>query len=127
MSPTASTAMLGNQRLMELGLYVDACTALPIVFPVTGTWYQRTAAWLELLPATVWLSHSDSTLPTFEYWFCIISRIGNVSRSVPLFSGTVPGGPDQVDPVSESVGPVKVELAGVAQSTWKRHTWSRSV
>ena len=74
MLPARSTAALGMKRFLESGLYVDAWRALPIVPPVTGTWYQRTVAWLELLPATVWLSHSDSTPPMFVYWFCIIAR-----------------------------------------------------
>ena len=52
MLPARSTAALGMKRFLESGLYVDAWRALPIVPPVTGTWYQRTAAWLELAPAT---------------------------------------------------------------------------
>jgi hypothetical protein len=74
MLPMRSTATLGMKRFLESGLYVDAWSALPIVPPVTGTWYQRTAAWLELEPATVWTFHSDSTPPMFVYWFCIIAR-----------------------------------------------------
>ena len=127
MSPRRSTARLGMNRFNESGLKVAACRALPMLPPVTGTWYQRTAAWLVLLPSTVWLSHSDSTPPTFVYWFCIMSRIGRVSRGWPSFSGTVDGGDPQVVAVVESVGPVKVEFAVLAQSTWNFQTRTRSV
>src|SRR6266545_36892 len=99
MLPSRSTAALGMKRFFESGLYVDACRALPIVPPVTGTWYQRTTAWLELLPATVWLSHSDS-------------------RVLPSSSGTSDGPTAQLAPVAASVGPVKVEFAVLFQSTW---------
>jgi hypothetical protein len=63
----------------------------------------------------------------FEYWFCIISRIANVSRALPLLDGTVCGGAAHVEPVIESVGPVKVELAVFDQSTWNFHTRTRLV
>lgn len=53
MLPTRSTAALGMKRCLESGLYVDAWSALPIAPPVTGTWYQRTAACDALEPATV--------------------------------------------------------------------------
>ena len=85
--------------------------------PVTGTWYQRTAACDELAPATVWLFHSDSTPPMFVYWFCIIARKVSVSRVFPTSSGTSPGPTAQVAPVDASVGPVNVELAVLFQST----------
>jgi len=63
----------------------------------------------------------------FEYWFCIISRMASVSRALPLFDGTVSGGAAQVLPVGESVGPVNVEFAVLAQSTWNAQTRTRSV
>ena len=66
--------MLDIQRFFESGLNVEAWSALPTAPPVTGTWYQRTAAWLALPPATAWLSQSDSTPPMFEYWFWAMSR-----------------------------------------------------
>src|SRR4051794_27469007 len=58
----------------------------------------------------------------FVYWFCIISRIASVSRSLPFFDGTVSGGAAHVVAVVESVGPVKVEWAVFAQSTWNCQT-----
>src|SRR5512140_2588930 len=116
MSPRRSTARLAIQRLLESGLNVDAWRASPMVPPVTGTWYHRTAAWLDELPATVWVAHSDSTPPMFEYWSCIISRIARESRSFPPSSATVDGGEDHDVVVAESVGPVNVELAGVVKS-----------
>src|SRR5205823_9379881 len=97
-----------------------------MVPPVTGTWYQRTAAWVASTPATVLESHSDSTPPRFEYWFWTIERSPNVSRSLPSFAGTVPGPEDQVVAVIESVGPVKVEFAGAVQSAWNFQTRTRS-
>src|SRR5437588_190580 len=114
-------------RFAELGFHVAACSALPTVPPVTGTWYQRTAAWLEELPCTVWLSHNDSTPPRFVYWFCAISLIASVSRLLPFLDGTLSGGEAHVLPVIESDGPVNVELAVFAQSTWNFHTLTRSV
>jgi hypothetical protein len=66
--------MLDIQRFFGSGLYVAACVAAPTVPPVTGTWYQRTAACEELVPATVWLFHSDSAPPMLLYWFWAISR-----------------------------------------------------
>src|SRR5947199_142615 len=79
-------------RFVDVGFHVAACSALPTVPAVTGTWYQRTAAWVEELPCTVWLSHRDSMPPMFVYWFCAISRMASVSRLLPFFEGTVPGG-----------------------------------
>src|SRR5512138_3700192 len=96
MSPMRSTARLAIQRLLVSGLKVDAWSAAPIVPPVTGTWYHRTAAWLEELPATVWVAHSDSTPPMLEYWSCIIRRIARESRLFPPSSATVDGGEAQV-------------------------------
>src|SRR5688500_17184494 len=127
MLPARSRGMLGMNRWFPSGLYVDAWSAAPIVPPVTGTWYQRTAAWVALEPATVCVFQSDSTPPMFEYWFCIMRRIGRVSRSLPPRTGTALGPAAQALPVDESVGPVKVELAGVAQSTWNFQTRTRVV
>ena len=75
-------------RLPEPGFHVAACSAPPTVPPVTGTWYQRTAAWLEELPWTVWLSHNDSTPPMFVYWFCAIRRGASVSMRLPFLDAT---------------------------------------
>src|SRR6478672_6416419 len=105
------------KRLSAPGFQVDACSAAPTVPPVTGTWYQRTADWLAELPCTVCESHSDSTPLMLVYWFCIISRIGRGSRSLPPCDGTASGGLAHVLPVIESVGPVKVEFAVLFQST----------
>src|SRR6266480_7815218 len=111
MSPRSSTATLGMNRFATAsGFHVAACSALPTVPPVTGTWYQRTAAWEGELPWTVWVSHSDSTPPMFVYWFCIISRMRSVSRLFPLLDGTVVGARAHAVAVVESVGPRKVEL-----------------
>src|SRR5919198_3992413 len=126
-SPRRSTAALGMNRFAEFGFHVAACRAFPTVPPVTGTWYQRTAAWVEELPWTVWLSHKDSTPPMFEYWFCTIKWMPSASRVLPFLDGTSPGGEAHVETVIESVGPVNVELAVLAQSTWNFHTRTRFV
>src|SRR5215217_8334872 len=122
-----STAKLGMKRFAASGLKLAACTALPTVPPVTGTWYQRTAAWLAELPWTVWEFQSDSTPPRFVYWFCTISRMPSASRSLPFLDGTALGGLAHVVAVVESVGPLNVELAVFAQSTWKLQTRTRFV
>src|SRR3954449_10190635 len=127
MSAARSTATLGMKRLDGSGFQVAAWSADPTVPPVTGTWYQRTADWAAELPWTVWVFQSDSTPPTFEYWFCAIRRIARVSRLLPLLDGTVFGGPAQTLPVKESVGPVNVEFAVLFQSTWNAQTRTRSV
>src|SRR5438270_1517454 len=114
-------------RFVDVGFDVAACSALPTVPAVTGTWYQRTAAWLEELPCTVWLSHSDSTPPMFVYWFCAIRRGCSVSMTLPFLDGTSSGAAAHELPVIESVGPVNVELAVFVQSTWNFHTLTRSV
>src|SRR3954467_11181772 len=118
MSAARSTATLGMKRLEPSGFQVAAWSADPTVPPVTGTWYQRTADWLVELPWTVCVFHSDSTPPMFEYWFWAIRRIASVSRLLPLFDGTVSGGPAQtLLPVEESLGPVNVKLRVLAKST----------
>src|SRR5215204_961142 len=127
MFPAPSTARLGMKRLLESGFQVEAWSASPIVPPVTGIWYQRTAAWVLELPSTVCASHSDSTVPMREYWFCIIARGPSVSSELPSFSATVEGGLDHVVAVIESVGPVKVELAVFAQSMWNFQMRTRFV
>jgi len=70
----------------------------------------------------VWVSQSDSRPFWFVYWFCIISRHASVSRSFPSFSGTSVG-PVSTDAIELFVGPVKVELAGLAQLTENFQTW----
>src|SRR4051794_6293175 len=62
-----------------------------------------------------------------EYWFCIIARGPSVSRSQPSFSGTSDGGLAHEVEVVESVGPVNVEFAVFAQSTWNLKTRTRLV
>src|SRR5215212_12216492 len=114
-----STATLGMKRFAESGLKLAACSALPIDPLVTGTWYQRKAAWLAELPWTVCEFQSDSTPPRLVYWFWTISRTPSASRSLPFLDGTALGGLAHVVAVVESVGPLKVELAVFDQSTWK--------
>ena len=80
------------------------------------------------LPATVCVTHTDSTPAMLEYWACIIARIGRVSRALPVLpSGTLFGGAAQVSVVAESVGPVNVEFEGVPKSAWSFQTRTRSV
>src|SRR5829696_5409241 len=127
MFPALSTARLGMKRLLLSGFHVDACRAEPIVPAVTGIWYQRTADCVDVLPRTVCAFQSDSTPSMFAYWFCIIVRGPSVSSEFPFFSTTVDGGLDQLEPAEESVGPVSVDAAGAAQSTWNFHTRTRLV
>src|SRR3954453_15660488 len=127
MSAARSTARPGMNRLETSGFQVAALSADPTLPAGTGTSYPRPADWLVGLPWTVWVFQSDSTPPMFEYWFCAIRRIDKVSRLLPFFDGTVSGGPAQTLPVEESVGPVNVEFAVLAQSTWNAQTRTRSV
>src|SRR5215212_8714226 len=121
MSPLLSTARLGMKRFVESEPHVDCWRGLEIVPPVTGISYQRTRAVFGVPPLpTVCVSHSDSRPPRFVYWFCIITRYDSVSRALPSFSGTVLGPTLKVE-TPTLVGPVKVELAGFAQSTWNFH------
>src|SRR5690242_11507211 len=87
--------------------------------PVTFTWYQRGAAKpLVFARRTVCVVHSDSTPPTFEYWFCTIARICRTSTVLPPNDGafgTVALG--QLVAASGVSGPVKVESEIWAQST----------
>src|SRR5919199_1702026 len=123
MSPLLSTARLGMNRFFESGANVDCCDGDDAIAPpVTGSWYHRTCATFGVPPLpTVCVSQSDSLPPMFVYWFCIISRYVSVSRLLPCFSGTSLG-PTLNVATPTFVGPVKVELAGEAQSTWKRQT-----
>src|SRR5919199_2444187 len=123
MSPALSTARLGMKRFFESGAHVDCCVGeLGTVPPVMLSWYQRGCATFGEPPLpTVCVSQSDSRPFRFVYWFCIISRYDRVSRLLPSFSGTSLG-PTLNVATPTFVGPVKVELAGEAQSTWKRQT-----
>src|ERR1043165_2838534 len=117
MSPLLSTARLGMKRFFESGAHVDCGRTAEIVPPVTGSSYQRTCATFGDPPLpTVCVSQSDSRPPMFVYWFCIISRYDSVSRLLPSFSGTSPGPTLNVE-MPAFVGPVNVELEGVAQPT----------
>src|SRR5215218_3523880 len=127
MFPALSTARLGMNRLLASGFQVDAWRAAPIVSPVTGTWDQRTADCVDVLPRAVCAFHSDSTPLMRTYWFCIIARGPSVSSGFPFFSATVAGGLDQVVAVVESVGPVSVDAAEAAQSTSNFQTRTRFV
>src|SRR3954451_766878 len=115
MSPALSTARLDMNRFFESGAHVDCCvgevgTAPPVMF----SWYQRGCATFGEPPfPTVWVSHRDSLPPRFVYWFCIIRRYDSVSTLLPLFSGTFPG-PTLNVAIGTFVGPVSVELDGVA-------------
>ena len=92
-----------------------------IVPSVTGTSYQRTRATFGVPPLPiVCVSQSDSRPPRFVYWFCIIRRYVSVSSALPSFSGTVDGPTLNVE-TPTFVGPVNVEAAGFAQSTWNFH------
>src|SRR5919199_3922973 len=123
MSPFLSRARLGMNRFFESGAQVDCCLGVEaIVPPVTGSWYQRTRAMFGVPPLpTVWVSQSDSAPPRFVYWFCIISRYASVSRLLPPFSGTSEG-PVLKLATELLTGPVKLELAVFAQSTWNFQT-----
>src|SRR5215213_10672855 len=123
MFPALSTARLGMKRFFESGAQVDCCRGVvETVPPVTGSSYQRTCATFGAPPfPTVCVSHSDSRPPRFVYWFCIMSRYESVSRLLPVFSGTVDG-PTLNVPDDAFVGPVNVEFAGFAQSTWNFQT-----
>src|SRR5215211_8569 len=123
MSPFLSSARLGMNRFLVSGAHVDCCVGeVASVPPVTASWYQRGCALFAVPPLpTVCVSQSDSLPPWFVYWFCIISRYVSVSSALPDCSGTVDG-PTLNVAVDAFVGPVKVELAGVAKSTWNFHT-----
>src|SRR4051812_44555525 len=117
MSPLRSTARLGMKRLDESGPHVDCWRSPETAPPVTGSSYQRMRAVFGVPPLpTVCVSQSDSRPFWFVYWFCIISRQASVSRSLPSFSGTSDG-PVSTAVMAVFVGPVKVELAGLAQLT----------
>src|SRR5437764_2075890 len=128
MSPARSTARLGMKREMTFapsGSQVAACGRLAAtVPPVTFTWYQRGAAKPDVSPLrTVWVAHSDSAPPMFEYWFCIIARIWRTSRALPPMEaafGTAAFG--QLVAARGVSGPVKVELEMLFQSTWNLYT-----
>src|SRR3954471_23099115 len=123
MSPLRLTARLGMNRCIPStasGSQVAACgIAAATVPPVTFTWYHRGAAEPLSARLTVCVAHSDSTPPTFEYWFCIIARICSTSRLLPPCDGAfaTPWLGQLVAAMGTS-GPVKVEAAGLVQSTW---------
>src|SRR5881296_1079618 len=125
MSPFLSTARLGIHRAsVESGAHVDCCTGPDVttVPPVTFNWYQRGDVSDELPGfATVCVSQSDSAPPRFVYWFCTIKRSRRVSSAFPFFAGTVDAPTPQVASVTLD-GPVSVELATLAQSTWNLQT-----
>src|SRR5215211_2898196 len=117
MSPFRSTARLGMNRWVESAPHVACWRGVEIAPPVTGISYQRMRPTFCVPPLpTVCVSHSDSRPPRFVYWFCIISRYDRVSSAFPSASGTVDGPTLNVE-TPTFVGPVKVELAGLAQST----------
>src|SRR5216683_6205693 len=121
MSPFLSTARLGMNRFVASGDQVDCCAGAA---PPAGTdsWYHRIcAAFGERPPPTVWVSHSDSAPFRFVYWFCIINRYDSVSMLLPPCSGTSDG-PTLKLATGTSVGPDRVELPVLAQSTWNFHT-----
>src|SRR5215831_8347211 len=125
MSPFLSTARLGIHRpTVVSGAHVDCwsgpeVTTVPLV---TFSWYQRGAV-SDVLPglATVCVSHSDSVLPSFVYWFCTIRRSPSVSSPFPFFAGADAGAPVHDASVTLD-GPVTVELAVFVQSTWNFQT-----
>src|SRR5436189_5994959 len=118
MSPFLSTARLGMNLFVAVGAHVDCWRTLETVPPVTGSSYQRTCARFGEPPLpTVCVNQSDSCPPMFVYWFCIINRYESVSIGFPSFSSASPGPTLNTD-TPTFVGPVKVEFAGVVQSTW---------
>src|SRR5437879_4390567 len=125
MFPVLSTARLGSQRPTDVsGANVDCCTGPDVttVPPVTLSWYHRGAGSV-VLPgfATVCVSHNDSVLPKFVYWFCTIRRSYNESSPLPFFAGT-DAGPVVHEASVTLDGPVMVEFAGVAKSAWNFQT-----
>jgi hypothetical protein len=71
-----------------------------------------------VLPLTVWVTHSDSVPPMFEYWFCAMARTASVSRLLPPWDGTVFGGLAHWVAAVGMSGPVNVDVEILFQSTW---------
>src|SRR6266478_925971 len=110
--------MLPIQRQFESGANVPcwASAGVPLGFWIS---YQRMPP--PLLTDTAWFTTRDSCVPKLRYASRYISRSASESSCC-----VVPGCGTQVPPLHSglnaatliTVGPVKVEFAGVAKSTW---------
>ena len=108
---------------VESGVYVDGLARVRRdVPPVTCDLVPARRGRRGRCAGTVCVDQSDSTPPMFVYWFCIIARYVSVSRLLPPCAGTLHGRVGPVEPVRGAVGPVNVELATLAQSTWNFQT-----
>src|SRR5689334_19002768 len=120
MSPTLSMSTEPIHRAVASGAYVPCWNTLGGPPARWRSSYQRTP----VVPAavTAWLTTSDSWSPKLRYARRNMTRSESESRvcGMPPCGMQVPDAPQAVVyAATVSVpGPVNVELAGVAQSTW---------